>query len=333
MASSGGNPNNFPDALKLLQERFPRSNVHIDVTFNSMSAPNIEIRKHIIEKAIRIYTDRQGSIRHRLWPDDTKIWFPLRKDIPSVVPHDFTNLDTVKKMEDCKTAIKEYLKKLFLFEPPQDWFSERQFPTLFEELKHLVGMTSTAQGGLDRNLTLGNVVLLLAAATTDKAEGWIKNFVWRFPSRAKAVKVILPEQTVEQAQKAIIDLSEKIFVNFRVHDDDIDKTEGSKVPLVKGVNPTENLLQIYLGFPCTNSSEEGRDSLLHKVRLVMKPAIDGNRREIFNGRVFSGYIDFLISSAISKRGREARCVMNLYPNPDPQIPGETILEIRPCQSQ
>jgi len=160
----------------------------------------------------------------------------------------------------------------------------------------------------DRNLTLGNVILLLAAATGDCSANWIDSISWNFNYVRRQ---ILPSgQTQEQSRAAILSLADGLFPPLARHDD-------TKEPLIDSVTLTERLLSIKLKFNCTVSTKGDRPSLLEKIQ-----SLTNNH----GGQVYLAYKQFMVMSALTGNAREARCVMNLRASSN--TPNLSILEIQ-----
>jgi hypothetical protein len=257
--------------------------------------------------------DVTKSLARLIWPETTSEWYPTGMS-RSVFPHNFHELTTPGKMAACQNAVQGYLSALFGFDPPREWFKEAQFRVLFEELKHLVGETSSAQGNGGRNGTIGSAALLLVAANGANARHWINAIMWD-----RQTDEILPKQTREQSRTAILALA-TLFEALALHD-----PVGSV--RVHQVVMERSRLRIWLDFDCTDA-RPGRPSLLDKV-----VSLNANSADTHQAMVYTAYKRFLITSALNEDGgREARCVLNLKPveGQGKRTPPQTLLEIVPC---
>lgn len=257
------------------------------------------------------------GVRPRLWPTDTAAWFPVHHS-EAAVRHNFHELDRPEKLAACQAHMARYLRGLLTFDPPAHWFGDQEFHHFFEELKHLVGETSAAQGGGGRNLTLGTTLLVLAAAEGTGAQRWIDSIQW-----SRRSDEILPKQTQEQAKEAILSLA-GLFAGLTLH-------RETGLPLVRRVTLAEGRLQVWLDFDCERRVN-GQPSLLEKVTYIAE-----TRGKEYGGSVYTAYRKFFIASAKTKEGwREARCVINVKPV-DPVEVGDkgearvTLMEIVACR--
>ena len=218
----------------------------------------------------------------RLWPGYTHDWFGASV----TVPHrpELAGLES-------KEIIRSYLRQLFghCVEPPPSWFSDPQFELLHAEMMSLVGERCCATAGLGRNLHLGGLVILLAAADPRRAEHWLRDFRW---TRTSAP--ILPAQSQVQAREAIFCFAQ--FFN------ELTRAEGSDCALVRWVNLQPPRLQIAFDFDCSISNKGQRISLLEKVRDL--PVADGE--------VYLRFREMLRTSVTSSNGgRDSRYAFNL----------------------
>lgn len=278
-----------------LNENVVRLNQKLDVFLNA-------------EERLRRFEDL-------LWPETTEGWFhDDNPNVPHNCPTDLTRLAS------CKAAVKHYLTNLFdPAVPPESWFTDEQFKWLFLDLAHLVGVTSIAQQSnvvvshVARNLTLGNVVLLLAASMKEMAQTKLNTITW--DKHKSCVQILSHRQTRDEARKAILTLGHELFSLLVTHDKD------KHSPLLIYLGLTPKMLQIKLNFDPWNQSDEKpkRKPLMNKVR-----DLDSGD----DGGVYKAYRQFLLSSATTQNGREARCVVNLLVYPSE--PTVCSLEICPC---
>lgn len=260
--------------------------------------------------AIEQFKSRFGNIENRLWPKYTESWFPLHKRTGCPVPHNPPTQQQRQELENVKDQIRDYLKKLFLFEPPDNWFEDEQFVYLYDDLKSLIGEVSKFQGGNGRHcLSLGNLVLLLATADTKESSlRWLRDITW---TQHNSRKPILPSTQVErQAKEAVetaLEFFGKIIIHFRKGSSLIDKVELIGPPAK---------LKVTLNFDYAERIKE--DEPKSVIEKVSELSDDGDSSE--------AYRRFINLSAKTDRGRESRLVVNLYTENK-----KTILEILHCR--
>jgi|JI9StandDraft_2_1071091.scaffolds.fasta_scaffold06434_2 hypothetical protein len=290
-----------------------KKDVLIEITQDAISTPRYARR--VIDLAIEKFMSKFG-LEERLWPSYTEKWFDTQefnRDQQTVpVPHNWTDLKNQHQRDNCVNAIKKYLTDLLLFEPPSVWFESEKFQYLFEDLKHLIGSNSVFQGKSARTLTLGNVILLLAAATGDNSQNWMKNIVWQ--QKYISLEILPKQQTKEDARDAVLILAEELFPFLSRN-----RHKENSPPLVEKVQlfGDSSSLKITLDADFSQRTQNDRPSLIEKVQTL--PDNDGD--------VYTGYRKFLLASAKTQRGREALCVVNLFVEN-----GKSILEFRKCRT-
>jgi hypothetical protein len=290
-----------------------KKDVLIEITQDAVSTERYARR--VIDLAIEKFMSK-FVLEERLWPSYTEKWFDTQefnRDQQTVpVPHNWTDLKNQHQRDNCVNAIKKYLTDLLLFEPPSAWFDAEQFQYLFEDLKHLIGSNSVFQGKSAHKLTLGNVVLLLAAATGENSPNWMKNIVWQ--SKYISLEILPKQQTKDEAREAVLILAEELFLPLSRN-----RHKENFSPLVEKVQlfGDSSSLKITLDADFSKRTQNDRPSLIEKVQTL--PDNDGD--------VYTGYRKFLLASAKTQRGREAKCVVNLFVEN-----GKTILEFRKCRT-
>jgi hypothetical protein len=267
---------------------------------------------------INAFIKKYGGVEKRVWPNEfmdsseddisdskpekkggAKLWF---KRGNNRVPHNAPSSGT-KRRKIVKEKIRSYLRDLFLFEPPESWFSGEQFGHLYEDLKHLVGACSTAHNDGPYNLTLGNLVILLAAACGEKyARPWIMTAVeWSGLNRTQQ---ILPNQSGSQAREAVLSLVDEergLFHCIKKHKNKEDEASDKK-PIIEAVELREGELEVALDFDFT--SETDGWSLRDKLLELPAPKDVG-------GDTYSAFREFLRASGKNERDMpERRCVLN-----------------------
>jgi hypothetical protein len=256
----------------------------------------------------------EASNVNTLFATYTEDWFHPKKRTTGVL-HNFYELDTTEKLSRCKSAFANYFHELTSMAPPEHWFSEEEFPKLFEELKHMVGELSTTQGSGARNLTLGNAVVLLAAATRENSASWLQTIHWN-----KITDEILPAQQkihATVAASALLSMFERLSTD-----------ESSGGSTICRVNLSENVLQIWFDKDFTDESNE-RSSLIYNT--IYLPAVDPPSNV---DKAYFYYRKFLVESAINKcGGRESRCVLNFHPLSKDEVTlrPQALLEVVPCK--
>jgi hypothetical protein len=316
VASTKGRILGQREVVERLKDCFPqrKQDVLMEISEDAIATP--DNTKAVIDLAIEKFMSRFGSVEERLWPSYTEKWFDTQEfnlDQQIVpVPHNWTDLKNKNQRDNCVNAIKKYLTDLWLFEPPSVWFESEKFQYLFEDLKHLIGSTSVFQGKSARTLTLGNVILLLAAATGENSQNWMKNIVW--PSKYISLEIFPKQQTKEDAREAVLILAKELFPPLSRN-----RHKENSPPLVEKVQlfGESGYLKITLDADFSEKTQNDRPSLIEKVQTL--PEKDGD--------VYTGYRQFLLASAKTKRGREAQCVVNLFVEN-----GKTILEFRKCRT-
>jgi hypothetical protein len=268
------------------------------------------------------------DIERRLWPDGSDCGlfanstlseanhrFALWLD-PShpVMRHDWPDVVRLSMQEAARKALGIYLESVLRFPPPLHWLQDDEIPHLWQDLKHFVGAKATAHVSGPYNLTLGNLVLLLGASVGREAEACLKDVRWL---NTNVKQQILPSQSREEARTAAKALAAKdgLFTNLSHHNKDGRFLLGRVVL-------NQSSLCIPIGFNArlqwkTQNSET--PSLLEQIQTLGP----------YSGVVYSAYRRFLVASAVSTNGREAKCVLNLLV-PSGNREDLSILEFRRC---
>ena len=294
-----------------------KNEVLIEIANDAIATPNNATA--VINLAIENFMSRFGNVEERLWPNSTENWFNnqefKREPLTVPVPHNWIDCRTKQEKTNCVNAIKKYLTDLLLFDPPSAWFEEKQFQHLFEDLKHLIGSNSVFQAeGCRRTLTLGNMVLLLAAATAENSQQWITDSRVIWEQKNIGLEILPKKQTKAEARDAVLILAKELFPPLSRN-----RCKENSPPLVEKVQllGESGVLKITLDADFSQRTQNDRPSLIEKVQTL--PDSDGD--------VYTGYRKFLLASAKTNRGREAQCVVNLLVEN-----GKTILEFRKCRT-
>lgn len=206
-----------------------------------------------------------------LWPAATADWFA--DDTPSrTVPHNLPPTGTEPYLR-CREAVRSYVARCLSPLPvPEVWTSCDQFPHLYEDLRHLVGAKSCAQGEGSYNISLGNLVLLLAIALARGAcagrpipKTWnalASAIRW---TRANRRLALVPVQSSETSRRMIRALVTGVF-GKRVYRDHADE-HGS---VVDEVRFDDDGVRVMLDFSCTTPTG-GERSWLEKLAVGDDP--------------------------------------------------------------
>ena len=303
-------------AVHQVAAQFQRSDVKVITGEDAPSGTLPGGLKKLIDDAIGAFLREFGDIRYRLWPPSTETWFSSAN---LVVHHAFATSQRDLLPETFRT----YLYGLLGFNPPESWLADDQIKVLFEELTHLTGSKCAAQTSGGLNLTLGGVILLLAASTASAAS-WLGNINW-----TRVTPAVLPSQDSDASRRAISALcanEEGLFP--LVSTDEYD----SSLALVRQVGLTSDRLQIVLGFDCRSSNKPGRPALLTKVlnlfervtRLRGLPSMTGRSLKPISGSS-SCLQKAIVAGWRSARSTCGRLRLGLTEG------ANTIMEFVPCQ--
>jgi hypothetical protein len=256
---------------------------------------SVTMAQFVVNQGITAFKEHFGSLERRLWPVYAEKWF---ENSASPQPHNYWELDTEAKLKHSKRLVRDYVHGLLT---PcsgdcihEHWFSDEEFPNLFEDLKSLVGARSNVQGTGGNNFTLGNASLVLAAVVGWRAVEWLAQIHWS--KEVKRVE-ILPSQSQADARQAILSLA-ALFKEVSFN--------NAKGYLLRRVGLTDKRLEVETDFDC-KIADEGKIPLLEKVLNIRL-----GERELYGGNTFLHWIDFMCKSAKDKEGnRTARCVANL----------------------
>lgn len=289
-----------------------------------------ELVPSIINRATELFLRHFGirDVEQQLWPLETRPWFIIDQakielagidEIINVIPHNFPSIEA--EVKEVRDAIKEYLTGVLGFPPPELWLSPVQLSWLFEDLKYLVGRYSVAQGNpaIDdpkleygmpsRNLTLGNVVLLLARACGERANDWISNIKWG-PDNSGLW--ILPKPFTPSLDEARKHVRETVFalVGKEVNEQKglfpllvLDEKDTKKC-FVKAVQLTQTGLRIELAHDFSIQHKSDRQTLIKKIA--------GNEQA--DGQTYAAWrhVDTLLGTAPGIIGHRAWCRLNFY---------------------
>ena len=268
------------------------------------------------------------DLERRLWPDGSDSGLFADREIknsnhrftrwldPShpVMQHDWPDVERLSLQEAAKNALGKYLESVLRFPPPPHWLQDDEIPHLWQDLKHLVGANATAHVSGARNLTLGNLVLLLGASVGRESEYCLRDVRW---DNTNVKQQILPPQSKDEARTVAKTLAAKdgLFTNLAHHNKDGRFLLG-KVVLNRGS------LSIPVGFSARSqwkTPDSETASLLEQIQTLGP----------YKGVVYSAYRRFLLTSAVSTNGREAKCVLNLLVDSTGRE-DLSILEFRRC---
>jgi hypothetical protein len=321
VATSLGYKGPVRKAVKKLEVRFPQPKIVVHVASAGLSdTEDITADEVLQNDGFDQYLAHFGNILERIWPKETNKWYTSDSSVPHTFPED------IKQQAECENAIRSYLRSLLGYKPPEVWFEEGP-AVLWEDLLHLVGSCAAHEGG-QRNLTLGNVALLLAAVAPGSAK-------WAPSIGFKKTAQILPQQTRDQVEKAVLALvknNEGLFYILS-RAERVDKNGRAVLtddPLVWDVpSLTSDILAVDLKFDCKTTNKQEREPLLTKVANILSVGT-GEKHQVYDGNAFTAYLSCLIEFARSKEGRKAQCVINLLPI---SRNGEncTQLEFRACR--
>lgn len=296
----------FDDIMPAISSAVNNKRVHIDIKTSSMYLmSNIgqdeKGRLKRFQLEIKQITDdfirRFGTIEERLWPNFAREWFPIEGKEHNPPTHS----DAVKWRE-WTLNIKQYLRNLLFFDPPEHWFSENEFGNLYHDLKGLIGLTSVFKGKGTYGLTIGNVLLLLAEADEkSNSTKWIENIHWT--NNLSHAQILPKNQDKDDAKKAILDLR-KFFEQIIRH-------KTTKKPLIAKV-----FLQV----------DKSKPRLMITLNLSLGEDVKKELSDLSKGDARRALQEFLCSAGKTTRGKESKCVINLYS----ETTEETTLEIIPC---
>lgn len=175
------------------------------------------------------------------WPPFTRDWFKDNHK-NAMPPHDppkaSLNYDAAKE-------IKKYLKQLLPgFSIPSRWFSDPEWPNLYDVLKGMIGFHSVAAGNENaeaknrKNLRLGALPLLLAAQMSWKGQNidWFESFVWDLRGRVE----IMEHKEAARAQDAIRAMA-TFLEHLSIGKDGSNQVSGATWGAVTEDEPTEHL--------------------------------------------------------------------------------------------
>ena len=230
-----------------------------------------------------MFAAEASAIEARLWPQRTADWF----EDGSLVGHSLPESQSLRSAT--AAALREYLNEAFApLLPPQSWFSSDELPHLFEDLRHLVGSRSSAQGNGERSLSLGNIVILLGVALGARmAAGWprpavhpLERLRWTPTNRRNSA---MPPQGRETARRTTVGLVRDVLMPrcYRDH-------AASQECVVSEVLLSARSLQIVLEFSCLEASG-GPDSWVERIVTAQDRGIqrffeDSRRQEDRSGR-------------------------------------------------
>lgn len=312
VATTQGHPITIGEIIAEFSQRFPHSQIEVVTGQGAISEGNNA--RNIIELAVTRFLYRFGSLDERLWPSHTDDWF---SDNSAVVRHDYPSPQS-QSWSAAVNALRAYLNTLLGFAPPEDWFDPAagQLRWLWEDLMGLVGAFSVTQGAPIKSLTLGNIVLLLAAVCKASAQTWIHHICWNAQT---AGQKFLPPQTREQAREVVYALTGDgtdntgLFSRLVWHNKSGDN-------LVDKVILGAGHLRIILAHDFSAKDEHNPDSTPLLEKVAYYTGVDGNASLAF--RRFE--IAVATHQAVNK-GRRASCAVHFYCEER-----HTVLGILPC---
>jgi hypothetical protein len=312
VATTQGHPTIIKGIIADFSQRFPHPQIEVVTSEGAISEG--QNARNIIELAVTRFLHRFGSLDERLWPSHTNDWF---SDNAAVVQHDYPSPQS-QSWSAAVEALRAYLHTLLGFAPPEHWFNPEtgQLPWLWKDLMGLVGAYSVTQGCGIKNLTLGNVVLLLAVACKAAAQTWIHSIRWN--ARTAGVQ-FLPPQTREQARKVVDTLvgdgtdDTGLFAHLVRH------SKSSHDNLVDKVILDDGYLRILLAHNFLEKDKDNPASTPLLEKIAYYTGVDGNASIAFR------QFEIAVAASQGVKGRRASCAVPFYFEQP-----HTVLGILPC---